>query len=286
MSNLKPQSIIACLDCPNHVQAVLDASMWAAKAMEAPIGLLYAAPSVHYKEAVDYSGCLVADDGNHILNQLTLEEKDSNGKLRDQGRLLLKQAGSYIEQNQGRKLHQFYKLHRHSSIAESLDYVDETARLVVIGHQVTCKHTLSQLIRASRCPALVTHQTFKPPKTALFAFDNRPTCLALLEWLCNSPLVRNLTLHVVMVGSENETNKDALREAYARLKQAGISCKKALIQGRDITASLIHYQRQNQLGMLITGAFGESRLHELLHGSETRKLLKSSETPYLLYPKM
>lgn len=286
MSNLKPESIIACLDCPNHVQAVLDASMWAAKSMQAPIGLLYAAPSVHYKEAVDYSGCLVADDGNQILNQLTLEEKDSNGKLRDQGRLLLKQAGSYIEQRQCRQPHQFYQLHRHSSIAESLDYVDETAQIVVIGHQVTCKHTLSQLIRASRCPALVTRQTFKPPKTALFAFDNSATCQALLEWLCNSPLIRNLTLHVVMVGKDNERNKDALREAYARLKQSGISCKKALLQGYDITATLIHYQRQHQLGMLITGAFGESRLHELLHGSDTQKLLKSSETPYLLYPKM
>lgn len=286
MSNLKPESVIACLDCPNHVQAVLDASMWSAKILQAPIGLLHAAPSVHHKEAVDYSGCLVADDGSHILNQLTLEEKDSNGKLRDHGRLLLKQASNYIEQNQGRHQHQTYSLHRHSSIAESLDYVDETAQMIVIGHQVTCKDTLSQLIRASRCPALVTHPTFKAPKTALFAFDNSPTCHALLEWLCNNALVRNLTLHVVMVGNDTDRNKDALREAYARLKQSGIDCKKSLIQGYNITATLMHYQRQHELDMLITGAFGESRLHEFLHGSDTRKLLKASETPYLLYPKM
>ena len=66
---------------------------------------------IQHKEAMDYSGCLVADDGSHLLNQLTLEEKDSNGKLRDQGRLLLKQAHNYCEQNQGRYKHQIYYLH-------------------------------------------------------------------------------------------------------------------------------------------------------------------------------
>lgn len=177
-------------------------------------------------------------------------------------------------------------MHRHASIAESLDYVDESAQLVVIGHQITCKDTLSQLIRASRCPALVTHDTFKAPKTALFGFDNRPTCHALLDWLCSTSLVRNLNLHVVMVGEQTERNKEALREAYARLTQSGVSCKKALIEGRDVTAALMFYQQQHELEMLITGAFGESRLHELLHGSNTRKLLKASRTPYLLYPKI
>ncbi|SUD91885.1 universal stress protein [Psychrobacter phenylpyruvicus] len=286
MSNLRADSVIASLDCPNHVQAVLEASMWAAKNLQAPIGLLHAAPTVQHKEALDYSGCLVADDGTHLLNQLTLEEKDSNGKLRDQGRLLLKQAHSYCKQHQGRYQHQLYYLHRHASIAESLDYVDESAQLVVLGHHVTCKDTLSQLIRASRCPALVTHESFKIPKTALFGFDNRPTCHALLDWLCSTSLIRNLSLHVVMVGEDNERNKEALREAYARLTQSGIHCKKALIAGNDVTNALISYQHQNKLDLLITGAFGESRLHELLHGSNTRKLLKASQTPYLLYPKM
>ncbi|WP_296402736.1 universal stress protein [Psychrobacter sp.] len=286
MSNLRPDSVIACLDCPNHVQAVLEASMWAAKNLQAPMGLLHAAPTVQHKDAMDYSGCLVADDGTHLLNQLTLEDKDSNGKLRDQGRLLLKQAQSYCQQHQGRYQHQIYYLHRHSSIAESLEYVDESAQLVVLGHQVTCKDTISELIRASRCPTLVTHETFKTPKTALFGFDNRPTCHALLEWLCRTSLIRNLTLHVVMVGEQNERNKDALRETYARLTQSGISCKKALIAGYDVTETLTSYQQQHNLDMLITGAFGESRLHEWLHGSDTRKLLKASQTPYLLYPKM
>ena len=92
-------------------------------------------------------------------------------------------------------------------------------------------------------------------------------------------------IHIVMVGKENSENCDALREAYARLKQAGIKCKKTLLDCHDVTAALNYYQRENDIGLLMTGAFGRSRLLELLKGSDTKKLLGSTTTPYLLFPR-
>lgn len=283
MSNLKPDSVIACLDCPNHVQAVLDASMWASARLQAPIGLLHSVPSLQQKAAVDYSGCLNIDDENILLDQFTAKEHSSNSELKAQGKLLLHQATTYCEQQP----HKFktYTLHRHESLSDSIHYVDDKAQLIIIGHHVTCKSTLSQLIRLSHCPILVTHAPFLPPTTALFAFDNSPTSHKLLNWLCKTPLVRALTIHIVMVAKENPENCDALREAYARLKQAGIKCKKALLDCRDVTAALNYYQSKNDIGLLMTGAFGQPRLLELLKGSETKKLLGSTKTPYLLFPK-
>lgn len=35
----------------------------------------------------------------------------------------------------------------------------------------------------------------------------------------------------------------------------------------------------------MSGAFGQSRLRELLRGSDTEKLLGSTKTSYLLFPK-
>ena len=283
MSNLKPDSVIACLDCPDHVQAVLDASMWASIRLQAPIGLLHSVPSLQQKAAVDYSGCLNIDDENVLLDQFTAKEHFSNSELKAHGKLLLHQATTYCEQQP----HKFktYTLHRHENLSDSIDYVDDKAQLIVIGHHVTCKSTLSQLIRLSHCPILVTHAPFLPPTTALFAFDNSPTSHKLLNWLCKTALVRALTVHIVMVAKENSENCDALREAYARLKQAGIKCKKALLDCRDVTAALNYYQSKNDIGLLMTGAFGQPRLLELLKGSETKKLLGSTKTPYLLFPK-
>jgi nucleotide-binding universal stress UspA family protein len=284
MSNLKPDSVIACLDCPDHVQAVLDASMWASVRLQAPIGLLHAVPSVQQKAAVDYSGCLNIDDESALLDQFTSHEHLSNSELKAQGKLLLHQAAAYCEQHRHKR--KTYTLHRHETLSESLDYVDEDSQLVVIGHHVTCKSTLSQLVRVSHCPILVTHAPFLPPTTALFAFDNRRTAHKLLNWLCKTPLVRTLTIHIVMVGKNSSENCDALREAYARLKQAGINCKKAMLDCRDVSAALNFYQSEHDIGMLMTGAFGQSRLRELLQGSDTKKLLSSTKTPYLLFPKI
>lgn len=283
MSNLKPDSVIACLDCPDHVQAVLDASMWASTRMQAPIGLLHAVPTLQQKAAVNYSGCLNIDDESAMLTQFTNHEHLSNCELKAQGKLLLHQATAYCEQQQHKR--KTYTLHRHENLNESIDYVDDKSQLIVIGHRVTCKSTLSQLIRLSHCPILVTHAPFLPPTTALFAFDNCPTSHKLLTWLCQTPLVRALTVHIVLVGKDNPGNNDALREAYARLKQAGIKSKKALIDSRDVSAALIYYQNEHDIGMLMTGAFGDSRLRELLQGSDTEKLLGSTQTPYLLFPK-
>lgn len=283
MSNLRPDSVVACLDCPNYVQAVLDASMWASKRLQAPIGLLYAVPSMQQKAAINYSGCLNIDDENYLLDQFTSKENLSNAELKAQGKLLLHQAAAYCTQHQPKR--QTYTLHRHENLSESIDYVDDKAQLVVIGSQVICKSTLSQLIRLSLCPVLVTPALFLPPTQALFAFDNRPTAHKLLNWLCKTPLVRALTIHIVMVGKNNSTNHDALREAYARLKQAGISCKKTLIDSRDVSAALSYYQSEHEIGLLMTGAFGQSRLREIIQGSDTKKLLGCTKTPYLLFPK-
>lgn len=283
MSNIKPDSVIACLDCPNHVQAVLDASMWATSRLQSPLGLLHSVPSHHRQAAINYSGCLNIDDEIEILDQFTREERESNSKLNAQGRLLLKQAASYCEQ----KHHKLpvYALHRHETLANSLDYVDEVSQLIVIGRHVTSKATLSELIRPSLCPILVTDAPFVPPTSALFAFDNRATCHRLLDWICQNPLVRSLSMHVVMVGKETTENLDALREAYARLKQAGINCKKSLIDSRDVSAAILYYQKQHDIGLLMTGAFGQSRLRELFQGSDTERLLGATHTPYLLFPK-
>lgn len=285
MSNLKPDSVIACLDCPDHVQAVLEASLWASTRLQAPIGLLHAMPNLHQKAAVNYSGCLNIDDESTLLDKFASFEHLNNCELKAQGKLLLHQAMTYCEQKDHNHKRKVYTLHRHENLNQSIDYVDDKSQLIVIGHQVTCKSTLSQLVRLSHCPVLVTQAPFLPPTSALFAFDNRATAHKMLDWLCKTPLIRALTVHIVMIGKENTENCDALREAYARLKQAGINCKKVLLDCRDVSAALTYYQNENEIGMLMTGAFGQSRLRELLRGSDTEKLLGSTKTPYLLFPK-
>ena len=99
------------------------------------------------------------------------------------------------------------------------------------------------------------------------------------------PLLRGMTLHVVMVAEITNSNQDALREAYVKLTQAGYKCKKQLIHSRHVASALLYYQQEHKLDMLVSGAFGQSRLRQWLQGSDTEHLLQGSDTAYLLFPK-
>lgn len=283
MSNIKPDSIIALLDDPEHIQVVLDTSIWVAGRMKSPIGLLHSCPSNHRKQAVDYSGCLTIDNEEQMLNDFSDEEYQQNLALKDSGKQLLAKAQAYCAEHYCKQ--QTYPLQRQCSIDESFDYIDNQAELIITAPKLTCKTTFANVLRHSHCPVLVTHSPFKTPESALLAFDNKETCHRLLDWVSKSPIARNMCIHIVMVGKENTQNCDAIREAYAKLTQAGIKCKKKLLDQRDVASALLYYQKENQLDMLMSGAFGQSRLREWLKGSETEKLLDTHQTPYLLFPK-
>lgn len=283
MSNIKPDSIIALLDAPEKMTDVLDASIWASHRLEAPIGLLYSIPSSHRKKAVNYSGCLNMDDEDHMLHEFADEEHTSNLALKEQGKQLLNTAKTYCTEHYCKQ--SVYTLHRQCSVTDSIDYVDDSAQLIILADETDNRTRLIKRIRVSHCPVLVTPSPFSVPTSALLAFDNRETCHHLLEWLSHSPLARTMLIHIVMIGKDNDTNKDALREGYAKLTQAGIKCKKSLVDSRDVISALLYYQQEHQLDMLISGAFGHSRLHEWIQGSKTEKLLNTHNTAYLLYPK-
>lgn len=283
------ESVIACLDSPNHVTAVLDASMWAASRLDSRIGLLHASPKITDEaQLLDYGAfyALVEEQ-----TQATALQQPTHLEMTDKGATehLLKSAEIYCKYHYHYHKHKqpisLLPLYRSYNWLDSLSAMQKMASLMVIGHDVTCKTTLSQLIRPCHCPILVTPAPFSTPHSALFAFDNRPTCHRLLDWICQSPLVRTLDIHIVMIAEESDENLDALREAYARIKQSGIHCKKAMINARDVTAALLYYQQKHQLDMLMSGAFGQSRFIEFFKGSETKKLLDSTKTPYLLFPK-
>lgn len=250
-STLKPDGIIAFLDAPDTIKTILDSSIWAAQRLHDPITLLYSRPDAQAKQ--------------------------------DSSKQLLKSATVYCNEHCCKE--PIYSLHRHCSMSESLDYVDTSASLIITGRTLTCQSTLANFIRPSHRPILVTADTFITPSSALLAFDNKPTCHRLLDWVVEMPLLRGMTLHVVMVAEITNSNQDALREAYVKLTQAGYKCKKQLIHSRHVASALLYYQQEHKLDMLVSGAFGQSRLRQWLQGSDTEYLLQGSDTAYLLFPK-
>jgi nucleotide-binding universal stress UspA family protein len=91
---------------------------------------------------------------------------------------------------------------------------------------------------------------------------------------------------VLVVESEHPTEADPLKgnEAVNHLRHHGIDAVKyrATAEEDEIADTLIVECRRLDANLLVMGSFGHSRLHELLPGSTTDRILRRSPFPLLI----
>ena len=96
-----------------------------------------------------------------------------------------------------------------------------------------------------------------------------------------SPLFRGLPVHLLMSGKENQNASKQLEWAKARLDGANFDGTPSLIPG-DAESVIARAVREQDIDMLIMGAYSHSPLRSLLFGSKTSDLLRSAKVPTLL----
>lgn len=279
-------AVIACLDGSDYMKPVLDAGVWAANTLNAPLGLLHAHDKSKNSTPHDYSGSIGLGSREELLGKLTDADAKQARSTNEHGQALLKQAKLSIKDKVRKDV---FKLHRHETLAESVTHLQTDTQLIILGQKGCDEHKpgerlgsqLQNTIRSAHQPVLVVKEKFEPPKTALYAFDNRKNTKQGLKWLIKHPLFRDVLLHVVYVSEDNEDSAETLRRAAAKLKQASMKVEQKLISGKAKT-ELIRYQNANQIDMLIMGAYGHSRLHEFFVGSTTEALLASNQNATVL----
>jgi nucleotide-binding universal stress UspA family protein len=162
-------------------------------------------------------------------------------------------------------------------------------RLLVIGLHSTHSHSpgmpvgshVESVIRTMHRPILVIPGAFREPQSLMLAFDGSATTLKGVDMLAASPLFRGLPCHLVMVGAETEANRALLEGARDRLQQAGFEVTAVLKTG-EVEPVLHAYQADNSIDLMVMGAYGHSRIRQLLVGSTTRNMLNNTRTPLLL----
>jgi nucleotide-binding universal stress UspA family protein len=113
---------------------------------------------------------------------------------------------------------------------------------------------------------------------------SRESARALAESLPYLHLARKVG--VLVVEGENPTEADALKgnDAVLHLRHHGINAVKyrAIGEEDEIADVLIAECRRLDANLLVMGSYGHSRLHELLPGSTTDRVLRRSPFPLLI----
>jgi nucleotide-binding universal stress UspA family protein len=279
--------VLACIDGSIYTESVRDHAIWAAQRLAAPLEFLHVLER-HPETAIahDYSGNIGLDAQASLLSELaTLDETRSKLALR-RGRALLEHAAGEAK---ARGVEPTESRLRHGALVDTLTDLENDVRLVVIGKRgehanfatMHLGRELERVARAMHRPILVASRSFKPINRILFAFDGSDTTRKGIEKIARSPLLKDLVCHLVMAGNDSPAAREQLQWAQQTLTAGGFGVNAELRSGA--ADAVIHqYVTSNSIDLLVMGAYGHSRIRQLIIGSTTTAMVRICLIPVLL----
>ena len=277
------KKVIACIDGTDVSPAVCDYAAWACLRMDAPLEFLHVLEKSEYPQQANLSGSIGLGSRETLLNELaTLDEQ--RGKLAlAQGKLMLEAAESRASSD---CVSCYTSVQRHGNLVETLIEMEASIRLLVLGKHdehlgAHVGSRLENVVRTMHRPILITTGEYTPPKRVMLAFDGSATTRKGVEMIAGSPLFRDISCHLVMVGADTEANREQLAWAVATLDGAGFDAPATLVNG-EVERILCDYRAAHHIDILVMGAYGHSVIRRFLVGSTTTNMILNASVPVLL----
>ncbi len=277
-------SIIACTDGSPYAPSVYQHAAWAAGRCGESVHVLHLIERHDVPASVDLSGSIGFDANAELLAELAKADESHARLARLRGQAILEDAAKQLSGTP------VLTTQRHGSLVETLDEFEKNASLVVIGkrgeHADFAKghlgSNLERVVRSARVPVLVAARKFQPVERFLIAFDGGPSSLKAVRHVAAGPRLRGLECHIIAIGKPDSEIAKALATAAAELESAGFQVTSALFQGHadEVIAAEV---RQREIGLLVMGAYGHSRVRQFILGSTTTSLVRTCLVPVLLF---
>lgn len=281
--------ILALTDGSVYAPSVYDHAAWAAGRMAASLEVLHVLDHKREKAALaDLSGSIGVDARDELLEQLA-ELDAAQGKVAQaRARAILDDAGQRLR---AAGITDLTLSQRHGSLVETLEAAETNADLVVVGKRGEAADfatlhlgaNLERVIRASRHPVLVASRAFRPVDRMLIAYDGGPSTRKAVEHVARKPLLKGLECHMLMVGPSSSANRESLEAARAQLTAGGLDVRASLITEGEPDAVICRYVRDAAIDLLVVGAYGHSRIRQLIVGSTTTTLVRTCQVPLLMF---
>ncbi|MDQ3287455.1 MAG: universal stress protein [Pseudomonadota bacterium] len=279
--------VIAAIDASSYTESVSQWAAWAAARLGAPLEYVHVL-NRHPEEAAiaDFSGNLEADAREKLLQDLVAVDENRSRLGQERGRLLLQQARAIAHESHGVAAETRL---RHGTLVDTLTELESDVRLFVLGKRGAnadfdkghLGSHLERVVRAVHRPLLVASRSFTGVKRLLIAFDGSATTRKGVEIVAASPLFAGLEVRLVTVGAENDASSKQMNWAVDTLSGAGLVSQGEFRSG-DPENAIADYVRDADIDLLVMGAYGHSRIRQLIVGSTTTTMLRRCQVPVLL----
>ncbi len=281
-----PQKIVALVDGSVYSASVCDHAAWISQRTGAPVELIHVLGRREAADTHDRSGAITLGARTELLNQLAELDAQRARLISHRGRAILEDARAILDRD---GVLEITTRLRHGDIVETVAEVEKDARVILIGKRGEAADfarghlgsNLERIVRASHKPVFVASRAFKPISKVLVAYDGGASAMKAVDHIARNPLFQGLSVHVVTVGHATPEAVKGLDDARAMLKVAGIAAETSILPGQPETA-LGKLVDEAQFDMLVMGAYGHSRIRNLIIGSTTTAMIRSCKVPVVL----
>ncbi|MBP1684060.1 MAG: universal stress protein family protein [Deltaproteobacteria bacterium] len=161
-----------------------------------------------------------------------------------------------------------------------------TADLVVIGHRGVNERfstgllgsTAESVTRKCLRPVLISTATFRPISRALLAYDGSERAASAMHAAAEFCIALSLPLTVLTVAKDSDSGEKVLGDArkYLASYQLDTQC---VVQTGHAPERIVGYIQEHGFDLLFIGAYGHSRIIEMVLGSTTEYVLRNSGCP-------
>ena len=278
--------ILLCSDGSAHSQVCCEYGSWILSQLEdAEVDVLYVSDLRQYEMPLmaDLGGSLGVQPYQSIISQLEEIEDTKADALLGAAKAIFEKAG----QGDRIKTH-----HTTGLLVDSLREFEAPYDLILLGKrglnsESAPEHigsTVERVVRASHKPCMVTPREFHSMSKVALAFDGGESCYKALQYVCDTKLFQGLEIHVITVPDEKGEDfaLKHLREAEDKLVDAGITPVCQMLPGLTEDA-ITNYVEESSISMLLMGAYGHSRIRQLLIGSTTTEMIRRCHIPLVLF---
>jgi nucleotide-binding universal stress UspA family protein len=279
--------VLAALDPSVYADSVADHAAWAAARLGAPLDLVHVIDRRHGAAAgTNLSGSLSLGAQEDLLQELARLDEQRGRVDQARGRLLLDQARARAAQAFGAEAQ---PRQRQGTLVDTLLELEQDVRLFVVGKRgehadFASGHlgsNLERLVRSVHRPVLVASRAFRVPSRFLMAFDGSATTRRGVEMVCASPLLQGLACDVLMAGEASAEHQAHMTWALESLRATGFQ-PEAHVQAGTPDAVIAAVAKARGADLLVMGAYGHSRIRNLIVGSTTTQVLRACPLPVLL----
>ncbi len=276
------KTILVGIDGSEHARTAVQSALWLADRLHGCVVAL------HVVDIVSIEGSFFHDISGSLGFEPYLDfSTKMRGVLQERGRALLDAFAAEAEQR-GVRTDTVLGM---GIVANEIAERARTADLVVIGRRGLNERfstgllggTAESVTRKCPKPVLIVPIEFRECRRPLLAYDGSPRAASAMQQAAEFCATLGLPLTVLTVNRDEEQGRRTLNEATEYLRPYTVSAEFELQQTGNAPERIANFIRERGHDLLFIGAYGHSRIIEMVLGSTTEYVLRNADCPVFLY---